>query len=71
MRDCPPGEEHRGRGDDRSKRPEVGMGLACGGGQQARVCRAERVEAWDGRPQRPGQIRSAKSLLVSARKGSC
>lgn len=33
--------------------------------------RAGRVEARDGRPQRPGQIRRAKSLLVSAHKGSC
>lgn len=47
------------------------MGLAHGGGQQARVCRADRVEARDGRPQRPGQIRRPESLLASARKGSC
>ena len=37
LRECHPGEAHWGRGDDRSKRPEAGMGLACGGGQQAHL----------------------------------
>lgn len=56
MRECHPGEEHRGRGDDRSKHPEVGMGLACGGDSKLVSAGADRVEALEGRPQSPGQI---------------
>lgn len=56
MRECHPGEEHLGRRDDTSKRPEVGMGLACGGGSKLVFASADRVEALGGRPQSPGQI---------------
>lgn len=71
MRECQPGGEHRGRGDDRSKRPELEWVLHMAGDSKLVSAGAGRVEARDGRPQRPGQIRRAKSLLVSAHKGSC